>query len=102
MKFNTPEAVGEVELKRSTYGAEIVVNGQVIGIVDLFYRSRHSSVSERHDGSVVVRIDHPDRDNHICDVMLIPDGTVKVWVSGAAKYGRSTGWHHELEYAPEG
>lgn len=39
LKFDSPEAVGTISLRRHTYGAEILVDGIEIGLVDLFHRS---------------------------------------------------------------
>lgn len=43
LKFDSPEAVGTISLRRHYYGAEILVDGIDIGLVDLFHRSPRGS-----------------------------------------------------------
>lgn len=58
LKFDTAEAQGVIALRRHAYGAEILVDGIEIGLVDLFHRAaagKDSAMGEQR-GAVVLHL----------------------------------------------
>lgn len=95
LKFDSPEAVGTISLRRHAYGAEILVDGIEIGLVDLFHRASRGDEAAPdfvQRGSVALHVarvsdsvngdDYTVRLYHHCKQAIPgPSGNMMLWTT---------------------